>query len=380
MLGRLFSIAQSTDDDTRRSASYLQAFRICQHVIRQVVGSDGRLLLHVPVHEIHRLQRVYLTIATLHAMTGPNAIREAIGYHFRTIELGIRPPSPYSNTECYTMRDLLLSVCVAGYMLSSSSSVPIPAEIIGSLSIDGYPPFLDRIMQPPFDLFRTVHDSAERLLNALLSLGGGVLPTLLLLPEQLVRLPMVLFPFSVGVLPAICTRNSQTGSWEIPPESTRQNTNLMMSTILLTVAKQLQDESLAHTVLPGIEGTMKVSTSLITLLYYLALSLSPSPSTYNNLGILLCTLSSARPVRNIQGQKQLLDGPTLARLYYQAGLQLEPTHPHILTNLGSLLKDQGHVDEAIECVPMAFIRPSIVDPTPVIAKVVHEGSPAQARL
>ena len=47
---------------------------------------------------------------------------------------------------------------------------------------------------------------------------------------------------------------------------------------------------------------------------------------------------------------QVLDGTALARMYYTAGLQLDGKHPHLLTNLGSLLKDQGQAEQAIKCV------------------------------
>ncbi|KZT65129.1 glycosyltransferase family 41 protein [Daedalea quercina L-15889] len=254
------------------------------------------------------------------------------------------------------MRDLLAASCVAGYVISASSNGPVPDELMQSLSIPGQPTFQELLHQPPLDLFRVVHASGEGVLDALLRLGGGVLPVLLLLPDQIMRLPLVLFPFSLGVVPAICTRNPQTGQLDLPPESTRQKTNLMTSTILLTLAKRLQDESLANARLPGLGGAVNVSVSLVILLYYVALSISPSPSTYNNLGILLCALSNSRTIWNTQGQRNLLNGPTLARFYYQAGLQLDPNHPHLLTNMGSLLKDQGRVEEAIELYTKAIRR------------------------
>ena len=99
-------------------------------------------------------------------------------------------------------------------------------------------------------------------------------------------------------------------------------------------------------VIPGPGATLPVSTSVVILLYYLALAWTPSPSTYNNLGIVLSGISETR--RGPDGEQ--LDGTALARLFYTAGLQLDPKHPHLLTNLGSLLKDQGRIDQAIKSV------------------------------
>ncbi|TFY55582.1 hypothetical protein EVJ58_g8160 [Rhodofomes roseus] len=355
ILGKLFDVAQNTPDNNRRREAYSQALRVCESVIGQVVQDDGRLRIPVRTDEMHRLQRMFFTTATLRTLLPPNGILDAMQDYWRAIELVLRPPQPYGDDECYDMRDLLVATCIAGYIISSASDGPVPDAIVESLSLEGQPPFSELIHRPPLDLFRVVHASGERALNALLHIGGGVFPTLLLLPDQIMRLQMVLFPFSLGVAPAICTRNPHTGHLDLPPESMRQKTNLMTSTVLLTLAKRLQDESLANLRLPGLGGPVNVSVSLVLLLYYVAVSISPSPSTYNNLGILLCALSSSRDMPRTHGQN-LLNGPALARFYYQAGLQLDPEHPHLLTNLGSLLKDQGRVEEAIELYMKAIRR------------------------
>ncbi len=95
-------------------------------------------------------------------------------------------------------------------------------------------------------------------------------------------------------------------------------------------------------------GGIPPSTSLLLPLYYLSISLHPSASTCNNLGILLSALPVVTTVINAAGQPQQLNGQALAMQYYTQGLQLDPKHPHIYTNLGSLLKDLGHLNEAIK--------------------------------
>ncbi|KAK9373755.1 glycosyl transferase family 41-domain-containing protein [Lipomyces chichibuensis] len=73
-------------------------------------------------------------------------------------------------------------------------------------------------------------------------------------------------------------------------------------------------------------------------LYYLSLALHPSPSTANNIGILLASLAPALPLPTEH---------SLALEYYRYGLSLDSRHPHLYTNLGSLLKDQGRLVHAV---------------------------------
>ena len=99
--------------------------------------------------------------------------------------------------------------------------------------------------------------------------------------------------------------------------------------------------------IPGFSGKLNVNHSLSIMFYYLALSLSPSPSTYNNMGIVLSSVSTSVLQVSPEGETSVLTGTNLARIYYTAGLQMDPNHPHLLTNLGSLFKDQGNLEEAI---------------------------------
>jgi predicted O-linked N-acetylglucosamine transferase (SPINDLY family) len=90
----------------------------------------------------------------------------------------------------------------------------------------------------------------------------------------------------------------------------------------------------------------------ILALYYLSLSLQPSPSTANNVGILLASVQQP-PARPATQQRCEIpgvlpgSGVALALQYYNYGLQLDAQHAHLYTNLGSLLKDIGQLDAAI---------------------------------
>ncbi|CAJ2507990.1 Uu.00g091760.m01.CDS01 [Anthostomella pinea] len=101
----------------------------------------------------------------------------------------------------------------------------------------------------------------------------------------------------------------------------------------------------------------------ILALYYLSLSLSESPSTANNVGILLASVqqSTSSPP---QQMLEHANGPqipgitpgsglALALAYYNYGLKLDSKHVHLHTNLGSLLKDIGQLDLAIQMYEQA---------------------------
>ncbi|CDO71565.1 Glycosyltransferase Family 41 protein [Trametes cinnabarina] len=341
VLGMTFTLAHDTPDDARRVAYYRQALAVCQYVQQRVLDANGRLLITLQPNEIPRLQRTVFTSGTLYATLGPDNLEHAILEYTRAIEVVIRPPMPLAEGEQYTFRDMLLAACAAGHIMCTDSNQSGVPEISGIFQGD----FTARLGDPTVDFLYVVRASGEQLLHALLHAGGGVLPTPLLLPEQVSRLPELLFSRSNGAFPAVCTRGS-TCEVKRPADNVRKQTNGMTSTILLTLAKRFQDNVLGGMALPGTNGTLRISTSVIILLYYLALAWTPAPSTYNNLGIVLSGITDGR----MGADGELLNGLHLARTYYTAGLQMDPKHPHLLTNLGSLLKDQdvGRPWDAVE--------------------------------
>lgn len=161
----------------------------------------------------------------------------------------------------------------------------------------------------------------------------------LLLPEQATRILHVLFPNTDGVLPGLTVTTTDTV----------QQTNQTTSTLLLTLAKLFQDmmnpttSALTHAATTA--GTPTLSTLLP--LYYLSLALHPSPSTANNLGIILSNISITVASSALTLGTHHFTGTMLAMKYYIYGLQLDPRHPHLYTNLGSLLKDMGHLNDAV---------------------------------
>ncbi|EMT66386.1 Putative UDP-N-acetylglucosamine--peptide N-acetylglucosaminyltransferase SEC [Fusarium odoratissimum] len=94
-----------------------------------------------------------------------------------------------------------------------------------------------------------------------------------------------------------------------------------------------------------------------------AVLISESPSTANNVGILLAgvqQIASNPPTPNVDVPAHSSipgivpgSGLALALAYYHYGLRLDPKHVHLHTNLGSLLKDIGQLDLAIQMYEQA---------------------------
>ncbi|CAK7266994.1 hypothetical protein SEPCBS119000_002311 [Sporothrix epigloea] len=176
------------------------------------------------------------------------------------------------------------------------------------------------------------------------------------------------------------------------------------SNALLSIAKISQDGMASNGKLAqGMNGLSPAVGDILSL-YYLSMSIQESPSTANNVGILLANIQQSVALKSTSLQKQLqrtqhiqqlqqlqlagihqqhlsvrpnlqqgqlpLGGPTLSPLsipsgfppdsslalafyYYSYGLQLDPKHVHLYTNLGSLLKDAGHLDLAIKMYEQA---------------------------
>lgn len=170
------------------------------------------------------------------------------------------------------------------------------------------------------------------------------LDPILLTPEQALTTTRSCFP-QLGELPGLQFLPSSSLS------IARKASVATTSNSLLSLAKIYQDGMSNSSRSAGITPLTGGVRDILAL-YYLSLSLQPSPSTANNVGILLAGVqqmaaSSPRVQQvNIPG---VLPGSgiALALQYYNYGLQLDNRHAHLYTNLGSLLKDIGQLDAAI---------------------------------
>ena len=169
---------------------------------------------------------------------------------------------------------------------------------------------------------------------------------ILLSPEEALATHRLCFP-PHGHLPGIKGRPNDDRSSQASYSTT--------SNSLLSLAKIFQD-SMASNSPRAVVFQTSYGVRDILALYYLSLALQQSPSTANNVGILLASVQQTvppRPVSSSQPNHSVLSGVApgsgvaLALAYYEYGLRLDSKHAHLYTNLGSLLKDIGHLQQAI---------------------------------
>ncbi|KAJ2782854.1 hypothetical protein GGI15_002781 [Coemansia interrupta] len=176
-------------------------------------------------------------------------------------------------------------------------------------------------------------DPAQKQKQQQQPLSFASLPLTMLAPDAAARVLHVLFPATLGVLPGFAGLAA----------AQQQQANHVAANLLLALAKLHQEHA-----------SVAQPLTVVLPLYYMALALAPSPSTCNNLGIILSAIPSPPTptlVPSVQGGHQAAQAPmgaALALQYYTHGLRLDARHPHLYTNLGSLLKDLGYVQEAVQ--------------------------------
>ncbi|KAI5291351.1 hypothetical protein KEM54_005251 [Ascosphaera aggregata] len=178
----------------------------------------------------------------------------------------------------------------------------------------------------------------------------------LLYPSKALHTARLVFPNN-GAVP---------GFQYIPDGLAKKAAISTMSNSLLSLSKIYQDSMAA----PAPQDTKAPSAKSTTVgdilaLYYLSLSLQPSPSTANNVGILLASIQQGANTTLLPSANEtmlpenLVSGVVpsssiaLALSYYYYGLNLDSKHAHLYTNLGSLLKDIGHLAQAIRMYEQA---------------------------
>ncbi|KAF8539529.1 glycosyl transferase family 41-domain-containing protein [Trichophaea hybrida] len=168
----------------------------------------------------------------------------------------------------------------------------------------------------------------------------------LLPPDKAIQTARLVFPPDGGL----------PGLREVPLGAPLKAAVSTTSNSLLSLAKIFQDGMSSGGVAIGRSGS---NVKDILALYYLSLSLHASPSTANNVGILLASIQqgSSIPSGPSSHSHHPGTGPgagvNLALLYYHYGLSLDNKHAHLYTNLGSLLKDINHLPTAIKMYEQA---------------------------
>ncbi|KAN0063226.1 hypothetical protein ACQY0O_004390 [Thecaphora frezii] len=347
---------------------FAAALKLCEYVESYVVSKRSQTNAnvpqsapaHLPLTQLPRLQNLYYAKGNLKYVLPSLGPVPAAAEYQKAIEVVLSP----SENDLYSLRDLVVATCVVGVlsmgaMLPGSAAAAAAVRVATAIGIDPSNPEQAALvstgmyatMRPGGGILAMVRDAGDRIIHTLLQLGGGQLPIIMILPEVARHFCDVIFAETSGILPSLVLRGGKPASDSPAVQQARKQAAQTTSTILLTLAKLFQDST--SNPVPGPHGPLTLggippSISLLLPLYYLSISLFPSASTCNNLGILLSTIPVVTLVINPAGQHQQLNGQALAMQYYTHGLQLDPRHPHIYTNLGSLLKDLGHLSEAIK--------------------------------
>ncbi|EJD03950.1 TPR-like protein [Fomitiporia mediterranea MF3/22] len=314
---------------------YTEALRLCETVQTQLVGENGRLLVSIAPQDLHHLLNLFYVSGSIRSMSGQSPSRNGLRDFTSAIETLLQMKGSES-TVSYNFKHLLLAACVGGLLMSSA----VPDSIVQLASNAGYSALLQRSEEMNYNILEFVRSTDDALWQLIIEEGGGMVPAIFMSPAQATNLFSTIFNASSGLFPSLCSWSEASESLERPREDVASKASEMTSNILLSIAKLLQESGSASVHLPRFEASIRVGPSLILLLYYLAYAAFPSPSVCNNLGIMLSTT----PWMDIGGSVAI----DIAQAYYEKGLELDGTHAHVLTNLGSLLKEKGELDAAIE--------------------------------
>ncbi|KAF8070184.1 glycosyl transferase family 41-domain-containing protein [Lyophyllum atratum] len=331
---------------------YREALKVCEFVQSSLVDEAGRIRKQVPVEQVSRIQNIYYTQANILQMSAERYLGQALDSYSHAIDLAL-VTRPNVDAEQVTFRDLITATCISGLFLMEQSRVP--QKVLHMLGFDIK---LD-LRRPGFSILNTVHRLGNRLIAVFHETNFDVLPLMLLEPEQIEQLPRLILASSLGVLPSNCSRDSSS-NLVLLPAHVRDVTNKVSSRIILMIAKRFQDSLGGANLADGTFQSYRISRSLVLILYYLALALFPSAIAYNNLGAVISTLSLSVVLKH-DGQRRTVGTEHFTTAFYRRGLQLDPTHAHLLTNLGSALKERGEVSDAIRLYAQAIAKDPELD-------------------
>lgn len=361
------------------SSSYSAAIDVCDFIREHTTVVDESSGVTTPLpsvspHHLHRLQGLLFTSGNLrlHLAGAPsaNSAQNATRDYIATIEVTLSPIAasgsssapPSTLHECYSCENVVIAAVMVGIM-AAHPKPPVLRDLAMAMGVLHWPGLDVRLLEGDVDIVGLVKRSGDKLVQVLTRLGSGVLPTVLMTPELAAKLPRLLFPSAHDTLPGVCTiaaPSSRPGSKTTavfltpPSRDVAEHANRLAATVMLTLGKVLQAD--APEGFRPFNDSVRTSSSLYLLLHYLAYGLSPSASTCNNIGILLATTSySVQDIICADEPRCPLTGSLLAEVYYKRGLALDPDHPHLLVNMGSLAKDRGDLPKAMQYVSFGII-------------------------
>ncbi|WFC96686.1 hypothetical protein MBRA1_003349 [Malassezia brasiliensis] len=405
LLGVLCAPASSSADAAHaetRAPPFATALRLCEfveaHIIptrRTLVADEGRgprahagrvmdkgsagmleaqpFPPQLPLSQLPRVQNLFYAKGNLKYVLEGHGIASAAEEYQRAVEVLFST----SGRPGSTVRDVMVGICVVavlsfGAVIPGRDALLTAAELAAAFGIDMANPAHAAVVTQgqytrlhPDGVLGLVRDAGDAAVARLLRIGGDQFPVVFLLPDQVALLLRILFAPTHGVLPVVSgvvTSGSRAAQGKSGSGSGGHSASTSMdvvakqaaqigSTILLALAKLFQDAATNASGGASRQLTLRgipPSVSLLLPFYYLALSMNPNASMFNNLGILLSSLPVATTTVGLSGERVQLTGQLLAVRYYAQGLQLDPTHSHLFTNLGSLFKDMGRLAEAIK--------------------------------
>lgn len=274
-----------------------------------------------------------------------NTIPATTQCYMHAIEIAIWKPESYYPPKATKLafRDVIVAAWATAMTLSFVRSSSVPSPTIHPLMFTGPGNVLTQIGDPNVDILQVVHDAGDELIRLLIDPTTGTLPNVILFPDQIHQLSTFIFSSQKGYLPAI--QAAQLAA-NLSDERYCQESKMAMASVFLCLARGFQRSQTTELFNLSDKPFCTVE-ALSLIMHYLAASLFPNASTLNDIGVILCGLGSGTVVTSIHGEQT--SARDVARLYYEEGLRLDPSHPHLLSNLGSLLKDAGHMARAIGC-------------------------------
>ncbi|KAG6845402.1 hypothetical protein H0H87_009749 [Tephrocybe sp. NHM501043] len=312
-------ISCSFSDSHGQNIKHGEALAVCDFIRSSLLDENGypRSHLQIPQEQLHRLQSVTYMRACILQIAG-NQDHHAPGNYSDVVNLALLTPQ-IPLTEQITLRDMIISTCITG-LISMNMVPPRIMEILG-------PEVSARECNPGANILLVVHRAGEELIAALHDIGFDALPVIFLDPDQVNQLPLLLFRCFNNVLPSNCSANAPDGA-VLLPEAICAATNQITSQALLMIAKYFQDALGGASIIDGTFQSCHISASLVLILYYLALALSPSAIAYNNLGALISTILPTN-VSQDRWRKPL----------YSRAIEIDPHLDSALVNLASALRD-----------------------------------------
>lgn len=333
------------------------------HVLRihqQAVEISNFVMGHLPenpvkAEDVHRAQSIFRLRALLLPSLQEVGEWENI---VEGIELGINvtvaPPSlpTGSRLRKTTFDDLLVQVHRNVQFISNDPGPEMSPRDESPDSLDGtFPTAADK---HGVDLLRSLGSSELKILQ----------PAPLLFPAETLRLPLMLWPLTHGSLPSVAVSATPGDPLDgFRMERIGALTNVATSRLLRMWAKAVQGFLETQSSTSGGQTTpvpvpcsaLQATESLVLLAEYLALALTPTVASYNDVGILLSSLDSqsGNPRTSGSSYPGATAGHSFAKVYFEAALGVDPRNAHLLTNMGSYWKRERNYEEAIR-----FVSPS----------------------